>query len=100
MGVTRSALVAALTATIVLTGCDRDTPPAPTAEPTTTTTTDRSESMDRSDVAELLLLLSPIAPPCPPPTSELVITGDLAALLEILGLAPADSCTLQPRTTP
>lgn len=98
MGVTRPALVAALTATIVLTGCDRDTPPAPTAEPTSTT--DRPESMNRADVAELLLLLSPTAPPCPP-TSEPVITGDLEALLQVLGLVPAsDTCTLQKGTTP
>lgn len=92
---------AVLAATLLIAGC-RDTSSATRPDATATTPpavgTSASESMTRADVLELLWLLSPTAGPCPPTIAVTVPPGDLALLLELLGLRPTppDACEATP----
>jgi hypothetical protein len=96
-----STRVAVLAATLLIAGC-RDTSSPAKHDATVTTApappTTASESITRADVLELLWLLSPTGGPCPPIATITVPPGDLALLLEVLGLVPTppDACEATP----
>ena len=96
----RSSRVVVLAAALLIAGCRDTSSPQHDATATTapTPTTTASESMTRADVLELLWLLSPTGGPCPPIAAIAVPPGDLALLLEVLGLLPTppDACEATP----
>ncbi len=97
----RSSRVVVLAAALLIAGCrDTSSPAQPDASATTAPAlrTTASESMTRDDVLELLWLLSPTGGPCPPIAAITVPPGDLASLLEVLGLVPTppDACEETP----